>query len=91
MNDILDIKSNEFIYKEPMLNNSNDDTINIYSREILERLENQWTPSKIKIILDLMDFLLNLDINENKSSNIKSLETIIYNSDEETQKILEVK
>ena len=35
-----------------------------------------------------MDFLLNYDVSKNKINNIKSLETIVNNSDEETQKLL---
>jgi len=80
--------SNEFIFQEPVTNDNDDDTIDFYTKELLEKFENQWNTSKIKIILDLMDFLLNYDVSKNKINNIKSLETIVNNSDEETQKLL---
>ena len=80
--------TNEFIYKEPNINDNLDDTKDFYTYELLEKFENQWNTSKLKIVLDLMDFLLNHDISENKTNNIKSLETIINNSDEDTKKLL---
>jgi hypothetical protein len=81
--------SKEFIYKEPINDNYNvDETREFYTSELLEKFEKQWNSSKLKIILDLMDFLLNYDVSENKTNNIKSLETIINNSDEDTQKII---
>jgi len=75
-----------FLYKDSIIN-SEDETKEFYTNDILNKFENQWSSSKLKIILDLMDFLFNYDSNENKSNNIKSLETIINNSDEETQKL----
>ena len=81
---------NEFIYKDSIINDNSDDIRDFYTNELLEKFENQWNSSKIKIILDLMDFLLNYDVSENKINNIKSIETIINNSDEETQKIISV-
>lgn len=80
--------SNEIIYKEPINNDNDNDTIDFYTKELLKKFENQWNSSKIKIILDLMDFLLNYDVSKNKINNIKSLETIVNNNDEETQKLL---
>ena len=82
--------SNEFIYKDSIINDNSDDTRDFYTNELLEKFENQWNSSKLKIILDLMDFLLNYDVSENKIKNIKSLETIINNIDEDTQKIINI-
>ena len=81
---------NEFIYKDSIINDNSDDTRDFYTNELLEKFENQWNSSKLKIILDLMDFLLNYDVSENKIKNIKSLETIINNIDEDTQKIINI-
>jgi hypothetical protein len=58
-----------------------------YMDKLLEKLDNQWISSKLIIILDLINFLLNND-NENNINNIKSLELILNNIDEETQKII---
>jgi hypothetical protein len=79
---------NGIIYKEPNINDNDDNTRDFYTYELLEKFVNQWNALKLKIVLDLMDFLLNHDNNENKINNIKSLETIINNSDKETKKIL---
>jgi hypothetical protein len=78
--------SNEYLFKEPIFNE--DDTTEFYTNELIEKMKDQWNSSKLKIILDLMDFLLNHDINENKNNNIKSLETIISNNDDEVHKIM---
>jgi hypothetical protein len=78
------------ILKEPIFNDDNDLTKKYYTKDLINKLENQWniSKSKLKIILDLMDFLLNQDINENQTNNIKSLENIINNNDQDTQKII---
>lgn len=73
------------ILKEPIFNDDNDLTNKYYTKDLINKLENQWNTSKLKIILDLMDFLLNKDVNEN---NIRSLENIIDNNDQDTQKII---
>ena len=73
------------ILKEPIFNDDNDVTKKYYTKDLINKLENQWNTSKLKIILDLMDFLLNKDVNEN---NIRSLENIIDNNDQDTQKII---
>ena len=73
------------ILKEPIFNDDNDLTKKYYTKDLINKLENQWNTSKLKIILDLMDFLLNKDVNEN---NIRSLENIIDNNDQDTQKII---
>jgi len=74
--------SNEYIFKE------NDETTEFYTSDVLKKFLEQWNASKLKIVIDLMDFLLKHDINENKTSNIKSLETIIQTIDEDTYKIM---
>lgn len=35
-----------------------------------------------------MEFIINFDVNENKINNIKSIETIINNCEEDTQKLI---
>ena len=74
--------SNEYIFKEE------DDTTEFYTSDVLTKFEEQWNASKLKIVIDLMDFLLKHDTVENKNSNIKSLETIIQTIDEETYKMM---
>jgi len=76
------------ILKEPIFNDDNDLTKKFYTKDLINKLENQWNTSKLKIILDLMDFLLNQDINENNTNNIRSLENIIDNNEQDTQKII---
>jgi len=73
--------SSENIFKE-------DDTTDLYSDELITKLKEQWNISKLNIILELIDFLLNHDMNENIINNIKSLETIIHNMDENTNKVI---
>jgi hypothetical protein len=53
-----------------------------YTKELLQKFKEQWNSSKLKIVIDLMDFL------STHENNIKSLETIIQTIDEETQKIM---
>jgi hypothetical protein len=72
--------SSEYVFKE-------DDTIDLYTTELITKLKEQWNTSKLNIVLELIDFLLNQDMNENIINNIKSLETIIHNMDENTNKI----
>lgn len=78
--------SNQYLFTESVL--KEDDLTDLYTKELLNKFDNQWNSSKLKIVLDLMDFLLNYDINENKTNNIKSLETIINTNDDETHKII---
>jgi hypothetical protein len=73
--------SSENIFKE-------DDTTDFYTDELITKLKEQWNTSKLKIILELIDFLLNHDMSENIINNIKSLETIIQTMDENTNKII---
>ena len=55
-----------------------------YTKELIEQLNEQWTPEKIKVILDLITFLTNDTMALN---NVRSLETIMENNDLNSQKI----
>ena len=55
-----------------------------YTKELIDSLNEQWTPDKIKVILDLITFLTNDTMAAN---NVKSLETIMENNDVNSQKI----
>lgn len=55
-----------------------------YTSDICTALNNQWTDEKIKVILDLISFLLKY----NDPNNVKSLETIMNSIDENTQSII---
>jgi hypothetical protein len=57
----------------------------LYTKEIIDKLNTQWTQEKIKIILDLISFLTN---DKMATNNVKSLENIMDNIDIETQEIL---
>ena len=61
-----------------------DTLTSLYSKEIIDALNEQWTTEKIKVILDLIAFLTNDTM---ASNNIKSLETIMENNDINCQKI----
>jgi hypothetical protein len=56
-----------------------------YTQSVCDSLTNQWTDAKIKVVLDLITFLLDNDDAEN---NVKSLETIINGIDENTKLII---
>lgn len=56
-----------------------------YTPTIVQTFNNQWTDDKIKVILDLISFLLKCNDNSN---NVKSLETIMEGIDKNTQKII---
>lgn len=56
----------------------------LYTKELIERLNKEWTDEKIKIILDLITFLKN---DAMANANVKSLENIISNIDKNTQLI----
>lgn len=58
----------------------------LYTTEVIQRLNEQWTEEKIKIILDLINFLTNDMMAVN---NVKSLENIINNIDNNTKLILD--
>ena len=62
-----------------------DSMTSLYSNEIIEKLNNQWSTDKIKIILDLISFLTN---DKMAGNNVKSLENIMSNIDIETQELI---
>ena len=65
----------------------NDYITELYSKELIVILNEQWTHEKIKVILDLISFLTN-DIMA--SNNVKSLETIMESNDLNSQKYLSI-
>ena len=62
-----------------------DSMTSLYSNEIIDKLNNQWSKEKIKIILDLISFLTN---DKMAGNNVKSLENIMSNIDIETQELI---
>ena len=62
-----------------------DSFTNYYTNNIIETLNKQWTDEKIKVVLDLISFLLKYNDNPN---NIKSLENIMESIDTNTNKII---
>ena len=62
-----------------------DSFTNYYTSNIIETLHNQWTDEKIKVVLDIISFLLKYSDNPN---NVKSLETIMDSIDTNTQAII---
>jgi hypothetical protein len=62
-----------------------DTLTSLYTKELNESLNNQWSTDKIKVILDLISFLTN-DIMA--SNNVKTLETIMENTDPNSEKII---
>ena len=73
----------EQIYNETIFRK--DTMTSLYTKEVVEKLNTQWTQEKIKIILDLISFLTN---DKMATNNVKSLENIMDNIDLETQVIL---
>jgi hypothetical protein len=70
-------KYNDFIF--------NKDGMSIfYTKEVIDKLNEQWSSDKIKIVLDIISFLNNDTMAIN---NIKSLETIMENNDVNSEKI----
>lgn len=55
-----------------------------YTHDMVDKLNKQWTDEKIKIVLDIIAFLLK---NENPN-NVKSLETIMEDIDKNTKSII---
>jgi hypothetical protein len=75
-------------YVEQKYNDSifyKDSMTSLYTKEIIDHLNEQWSQEKIKVILDLISFLTNDSMAAN---NVKSLETIMENNDVNSQKIL---
>jgi len=62
-----------------------DSLTSFYSKELTEKLNEQWTQEKIKVILDLISFLTNDNM---AAENVKSIDTIMINIDKNTQHIL---
>jgi methionine salvage enolase-phosphatase E1 len=56
-----------------------------YTQPVCDLLNNQWTDTKIKVVLDLITFLLD---NDDAANNVRSLETIINGIDENTKTII---
>lgn len=57
-----------------------------YTQTMCETLNKQWSDAKIKVVLDLISFLLD-NVND-AATNVKSLETIINGIDENTKTII---
>jgi hypothetical protein len=62
-----------------------DGMTSLYTKEIVEELNTQWTSDKITVILDLIYFL---DNDTMATNNVKSLETIMDNNDINTQLVM---
>lgn len=75
----LEQKNNDFMFYK-------DSMTMLYTNEVISKLNEQWTEEKIKIILELINFLTNDNMANN---NVKSLENIIDNIDFNTKTILE--
>lgn len=56
-----------------------------YTQPVCESLNKQWNETKIKIVLDIITFLID---NEEASNNVKSLETIMNGIDENIKNII---
>lgn len=56
-----------------------------YNTEVCDKLNKQWTDEKIKVILDIISFLLKYNDNPN---NVKSLETIMESIDTNSRCII---
>lgn len=75
----LDEKNDETLFKK-------DTLTPFYTNEIIDKLDNIWTPNKITIVLNLTNFLSN---DNSAESNVKSLETIMEGMDKEMCQILQ--
>ena len=75
----LEQKHNDFMFYK-------DSMTMLYTNEVITKLNQQWTEEKIKIILELINFLTNDNMAIN---NVKSLENIMDNIDFNTKTILE--
>jgi hypothetical protein len=73
----------EQIYNETIFRK--DGMTTLYTKEIYEKLNAQWTQEKTKVILDLISFLTN---DKMATNNVRSLENIMDNIDIETQQII---
>ena len=70
-------------YNDNMFNKDNFTCY--YTKEVCDNLNKQWTDEKIKVVLDIISFLLKYNDNPN---NVKSLETIMESIDKNTQLII---
>ncbi len=75
----LENKNHDFMFYK-------DNMTLLYTNEVIEKLNEQWSGEKIKIILELIKFLTN---DNTATNNVKSLENIIDNIDYNTKSILE--
>ena len=57
----------------------------LYTKEVIEKLNNQWSDEKIKVILDLITILIKDTMAAN---NVKSIENIMEYIDSITQSLL---
>jgi hypothetical protein len=73
----------EQVYNETIFHK--DGITSMYTKELVEELNNLWSQEKIKVILDLITFLTN---DKSASNNVKSLENIMENNDTETCQVL---
>uniref|UniRef100_A0A6C0IUI5 Uncharacterized protein n=1 Tax=viral metagenome TaxID=1070528 RepID=A0A6C0IUI5_9ZZZZ len=71
----LDEKMNDALFKK-------DHMTPFYNQEMLTNLYSVWSQERIRIVLNLTNFLIN---DEQAESNVKSLETIMENIDKEIQ------
>lgn len=74
----VDEKYNESIFYK-------DSFTSLYTKDLIETLNDQWTSDKIKVVLDLIMFLTNDTMAGN---NVKTLETIMENTDPNSKKII---
>lgn len=72
------------IYNETIFHK--DTLTAMYSEELVKTLNRQWTPEKIKLILDIVSFLSNDNM---ASNNVKSLENLMENIDKDTHKYID--
>ena len=70
-------------YNENMFNKDNFTCY--YTKEVCDNLNKQWTDEKIKVVLDIISFLLKYNDNPN---NVKTLETIMESIDKNTQIVI---
>jgi len=57
----------------------------LYTKEVINSLNSQWSEEKIKVVLDIITFLNNDTMAAN---NVKSLENIMDNNDKNTESIV---
>ena len=62
-----------------------DSFTSLYTKELINTLNEQWSQEKIKVILDLISFLTNDSM---ATENVKSIDTIMINIDRNTQHLL---